>query len=162
MTDSKRLRILKALSTQLSTITVVNGYQHDIANVFRGRTVFGDSDRVPLISILEYPRPDFKNIEAGYIGARKKVDDWDILLQGFVKDDKDNPTDPAHLLLADVKKCLSLVTKSTESAYLLGGLLTDIANDGGIVRPPDDLSYKAHFYLRVVLKFVEREDDPYA
>lgn len=160
--DSKRLRILKAMSEYLGSVTIANGYQHDIAGkIWRGRTTFGSSDTLPLISILEYPRPDFRNQVAGS-ESRKRVEDWDILIQGFVEDDKENPTDPAHNLLADVKLALGKLRVEASEDYLLGGLITDLDTDGGIVRPASDESEKAHFYLKLVLKFVERDDNPYA
>ena len=103
MNDPFRLRVLKALTATLETISTANGYQHDLnGKVFRGRAVFGNSDPLPMISILEAISPQSESGMAPTDG--QQIENWELLIQGFVEDDEQNPTDPAYYLLADVKQ----------------------------------------------------------
>lgn len=174
MADSKRLAALKALTNHIETeITVTNGYQHTLTGaVYRGRSTFDDDDPLPCVSVLENLNPDRFPREAGgddNVRAPVQLDQWILLVQGWVVDDKKNPADPAHLLLADVKKALAklkrgghpLTGEGQHANYLLGGLIVGITVEPGIVRPPDQTSAKAYFWMRVILKFVEDINDPY-
>ncbi len=162
MSDSKRLTILKAITTLLKQITVANGYQHDLADsVWRGITVFGDGHPVPCVSILESLNPDRDMKPAGNSQVRKQTDKWVLLIQGWVDDDSDNPTDPAHALMADVKKALALTWNEESEYYRLGKLITETSIEPGTVRPPDDNSSKAYFYLRCIVTVSEVSSDPY-
>lgn len=162
MADSKRLRILKALTALIEEVTVANGFQHDLPGaVFRGRRLFTSNDPLPMVSILEYLRPDLVETGAGY-SRNKNQEDFDLLIQGWAEDDPKNPTDPAHNLLADVKKKVAEIRDETSSNYRLGGLTVDLRQDGGVVRPPEETSAKASFYFRVTLTFVEDVGNPYA
>jgi hypothetical protein len=172
MSDSKRLATLKALTAHLEAeITVANGYKHDLAGaVFRGRAKFDDDDPLPMISILESPNPDrFPNRAGEHDNIRvDQRDNWTLLLQGWAKDDKLNPTDPAYDLMADVKKALALLVKErpeygtgVHPNYRLGGLILGLEYEPGTVRPPDEQSTKAFFWMRVILHFSEDFNDPY-
>ena len=162
MADSKRLTILKALTTLLESITIANGYQHTLTGrVLRGHAVIGDRP-LPLVSIIESFNPDREPDEAGGHQSRVQKDKWILLVQGWVDDDFDNPTDPAHLLLADVKKCLSRLINDDDAEYCLGGLIVNARIEPGVVRPPDENSAKAFFWLRLQLEVTERLDDPYS
>lgn len=172
MSDSRRLEVLKRLTAHLeSEISVSNGYKHNLAGgVARGRMWFDTSDPLPMVSILESPNPDRFPNRAGeqdntHVSQR---DNWTILVQGWSADDKQNPTDPSYELMADVKKALALLTHvspdhgiPTHPNYLLGGLIADMQYEPGTVRPPDEQSSKAFFWMRVILKFVENVNDPY-
>ena len=164
MTDSKRLTILKALTEHLRGITVANGYQHDLANaVYRGRLSFSEETPLPCINILEPLNPDREPRVTD--GGLLQKEDWVLLIQGWVDDDEVNPTDPAHLLMADVKKRLSLLMvepyRNPNPAYMLGSKVAGVFIEPGTVRPPEENSARAYFYLRVVLQVVEHLDDPY-
>lgn len=163
MIDSKRLTILKAITTLLKTVTKVNGYQFDLSNsVWRGITVFGEGHPVPCVSLLESLNPDRDMQQAGVDNGRKQTDKWVLLIQGWVDDDSDNPTDPAHALMADVKKALAQVWDSSSEYYRLGNnLIATAAMEPGTVRPPDDNSSKAYFYLRFIVTVSETPSDPY-
>lgn len=170
MDEPKKLVVLKALTAWLQGIKHVNGDpENDWGGfnleeaVFRGRTIYGDDDPLPMLSLLESPRPDFPR----YAGTNEEAqsEDWAIFLQGWVKDDKANPTDPAYYLLEAVEKRLNQLraTHSNTSGgipgspvnkanYMLGGLLTGINFGPAIVRPPDGvISAKAFFYLPLKL-----------
>ncbi|MCB1865171.1 MAG: hypothetical protein KDG50_07045 [Chromatiales bacterium] len=157
MADSYRLAVLKALTAQLETIAVADGYTHDLAGlVFRGRNRWGESDPDVMISILENPRPDIGQFAGEPEGAR--AESWPLFVQGWVPDDIENPTDPAYGLMDDVETCLARITAVVDatgepkyqSEFLLGNRITSFRFGPGVVRPPTDgLSVRAFFYLPV-------------
>ena len=163
--DPYRLRVQKAVSAALKEITPANGYLHDLsAAVFRGRNIFGEPDPLPMVSILEAPiQPDQPKTPDG--GATQNGE-WELVIQGFAEDDKFNPTDPAHRLLADVKKRLGIEAKKYVpgkgyATFGMGGKLGKLVIGPGVVRPPDEISSKAYFWLTIRLGLVEDMDDPY-
>ena len=159
-----RLRVLIALTEHLKTITIANGYKHDLSDrVFRGRIAYGENDPVPLVSILEEPMPeDAMPTPPG--GRIQVATDWKLVLQGFVQDDPENPTDNAHYLVADVIGALAAARQQVDSPNgILGfkGLIEEITISSPSCRPADDISAVAYFWLRVNLKVVEDLMDPY-
>lgn len=162
-----RLQILDAMTATLQGITTDNGYNYDLAeSVFRGRAIFGDDDPLPLLSILEVPVPP-DQIQAPP-GSGTTTGDWDLIVQGFIEDDSENPTDPAHFLMADVKKALAVERKRRTGPHnmdmnILGmeGRVEDLSLGAGTVRPPDEISAVAYFWLPVTLKIVEDNENPY-
>jgi hypothetical protein len=173
MADSKKLTALKALCAFLATeVSVANGYKHDLAgSVFRGRMFSTNNDPLPMVTLLENLDPDRYPRQAG--GENQHVttnEDWVLLVQGWAVDDKENPCDTAYELMADVRKALAKlkqrphpVTGGPENPnYLLGGLIAGMTMEPGIARPPiEQVSSKAFFWMRVVLKLVEDPNDPY-
>lgn len=159
-----RLRVLDALTDVLKTITPGNGYVHDLSQaVFRGRSIYGENDPLPMVSILETPI-DIEQI----ISPEFSVDstgDWDLLIQGFVEDDPENPTDPAHFLMADVKKALIRERKRRNNGDInilnMGGLVDKLNVGAGSVRPSDEISSVAYFWVRITLRLVEDLENPY-
>lgn len=163
MVDPKRLVVLKALCAHIEAqVRISNGFQHDLqGRVFRGRSVFGQDDPLPMVSVLEAPRPD-QNLVTAKNGVQ--LDEWPLYFQGWAQDDPNNPTDPAYRLAADVKQALAmLIDRRPESApyYLLGDLVLDLTISPGTVRPPDQVSSWAYFYLPVTVKLKESLTDPY-
>lgn len=179
-----KLRVLRALTAALKEITPTNGYVFDMADfdpgdgvmtsrVYRGRMYFGDEgdgggDPIPMLSILESTeQPD--EVGEPPVDAQLTEYDWGLLLQGFLEDDKDNPTDPAYLLLADVRRRLNAERTRKKpgdrtSRFILGFEETEIislAFDSGTVRPADDVSAKAWFWLRITLRVTDNAEDPY-
>jgi hypothetical protein len=159
--SSKRLEILKKLTAQLQTITPANGYAHDLSaagRVSRGKLLLGEESTskaaLPQVSIVETPRPS-----AGVYGAEwdaLRLDEWDLLVQGQVRDDLLNPADPAYLFCAEVEACLariSAVRMETgkplfPNEHMLGGLITGLQLWPPIIRPPEKgVSATAYFYL---------------
>lgn len=159
--DSKRLVTLKALTTQLQTITAANGYQHDIdpTSVYRGRIELSSDAVLPALTVLEAPKQELPVAPNEKAPVSKQP--WELFITGWVHEDILNPTDAAHLLMADTKKCLSQVLDKSSAAYFLGGLIYGMNFDGGVCRPPDDHSKFAYFMLAVQLNFVECAQDPY-
>lgn len=162
MADPFRLRILKALTAVIESITPANGYVHDLADsVFRGRDMFGEDDPLPMVSILEAieqaedtPPPE---------SSPKFTGPWELQIQGFVIDDPQNPTDPAHLLMAEVKQRIVQERTRDRQYNILGmeGRVTGLRISPGVVRPADEVSSKAYFWLRITIELVEDLSDPY-
>lgn len=182
VTDPFRLRVMKNLVALLQEIVPDSnsgggeGYRHDLTNaVFRGRKTFTDDtdevegDPLPMVSVLEMPlaldqlpSPPESPIQGG---------DWDLLIQGFVEDDKDNPTDPAYRLAADVIRRLAFEkarhgrerkTTGFRGEPLLGEQgVTNIIIGSPVIRPPDEISAKAYFWLQITVQVVENLEDPY-
>ncbi len=168
--DPIRLRVMKAISASLAEITIANGYKHDLKDiapgkprVFRGRLVFGTNDPLPMVSILEPPIPTEQEVS----GRENPMTHgpWEIIIQGFVEDDFLNPTDPAHVLLADVKKRLAQekVRMQRDPDHRLFGIreISDIQLGPGVVRPPDEASSKAYFWLSIEIGLAEDSANPY-
>lgn len=174
-----RLQILIGLTDLLKTITPGNGYNSDLSDyadntvtrsrVFRGRNIFGADDPLPMVSILEMPREPHQMETAP--GGTAQAGPWELMIQGFVTDDLDNPTDPAHVLMADVKTCLIKErakrggqpgTPSRSYALLGRPQVTDIVIAPGVVRPPEEVSAKAFFWLICTLEIVEDPTNPFA
>lgn len=162
MADPFRLRVLMALTALLQTITPANGFQFDFSDsVFRGRTKFGPNDPLPMLSILEAPIPLDQLDSApeyGFSSAR-----WELLIQGFCSDDIDNPTDPAHRLMAEVKQVLIEDRQKDRGHNILGmgGRVAQMSIGQGAVRPADEASDKGFFWLTVTLHIVEDLSKPY-
>lgn len=173
MSDSKRLTVLKRLCEFLSQeVSEANGYKHSLENaVFRGRMFSTNNDPLPMVTILENIDPDRHPGRAGGENQHAMTNEnWVLLVQGWAVDDKVNPCDTAYELMADVRKALAKlkqrpnpVTGGPENPeYLLGGLIAGMTMEPGIARPPiEQVSSKAFFWMRVVLKFVEDPNDPY-
>lgn len=176
MTDSHKLIMLKSLTAGLKTITPANGYQSDLGDfdpgdggtmsrVFRGRVAFGDSDPVPMVSVLEAVT-ETEALGVQPVGEATQVYEWPLLLQGWVRDDQENPTDPAYVLLADVRQYLARLAKRVKKMDndILGvgpELLHDLQFSGGLVRPADETNAYAGFWLTLRLTIVDRAENPY-
>jgi hypothetical protein len=173
VSDSKRLTTLKRLTTFLiNEITVANGYKHDLdeTRVRRGKMVFTATEPLPMVSINESPNPDRFPTRAGeHAGNGVQKDKWTLLVQGWVEDDVDNPTDPAYELMADVKKALAKLVACDgrtgdpidPTNFNLGGVIAGLEYEPGTARAPEQASDKAFFWMRVILSFVEDKNDPY-
>lgn len=174
MNDPKRLAMLKALTAYLlSEIKISNGYQHNLVDVFRGRMFLDQTVKLPVLSVVDNPDPDRYPSSAGRRGYEHATqnEDYILLIQGWAKDDKTNPSDPAHYLMADVRKALAKIVRRGRpdeayqppaGVYLLGGLITDLVMEPGVVRPPtEQLSSEAFFYMRVSVGYTEDPNDPY-
>lgn len=165
LVQQKLSEALEEIATQPPSL----GYHHDLAGrVFRGRLVFSATDPLPAVSILEEPIPAVSTMEPS--GGDGGYSSYDLMVQGFVADDLANPTDPAHLLMADVKRRLAQLKREGETdrhdrgVFLLGPkapMVMEMRFGAGIVRPPDELSARAFFWLQVNLTLVEDHDEPF-
>lgn len=160
-----RLEVLVRLTALLGTISVAGGYFKDmpVASIFRGRIMYGESDPVPMLAIVEPPIP----VELLPVppGSSASIENWDLLIQGFIEDDPKHPTDPAHLYAADVRKVLALHKEDNQSRAKLGfgdraNTVEDIFIGQLKVRPADEISAKTYFWLPVSLKVHENLANP--
>ena len=165
-TEPLRLRILKAMTDALKEISTANGYHTDVnGQVYRGRVIYGENDPLPLISILEVPIPLDQTPPP--TDSEFSSGGWEIMIQGFVTDDPENPTDPAHFFMADVKKRLAiekrkaLAMNAAQGIFGLGNFVTGLRIGAGVVRPPDEISAVSYFWLTITLDMVEDLADPY-
>lgn len=177
---SKKLAAMVALTGLLETMTRANGYEYDLApvrddsgklfpRIYRGRTVFGDDDPVPCLSILEGPLPD-ENPRYADDNNGVRTEQWVLFLQGWAETNKDNPTDPCYAMMACVQRHISRVVQKRQSGlpsypdvYMLGGAVVSFTIGPGVVRPPQDgVSSRAFFYLPVVLGLPVDVTEPFA
>ncbi|QPB11453.1 tail terminator [Providencia phage Kokobel1] len=161
MASSKKLEILIHLTQLLEEVKQSEGAEFDLKGcVFRGRTVFGDNDPIPTISILEAKGASFADYADDYKIINKTG--WNLLIQGFA----DNPDDPKHetdvvyRMVEDVKSALNKITMVSGAMqkpcypehYLLGGKIFELTLGDEVVRPSEiELSSKAFFYLPIVI-----------
>lgn len=168
--DPFRLVILKEMTACLQEITPANGYANDLSGdgkdhskgvVSRGRLVYGDEEVLPLVSILEPPIP----LEAILSRAdnTNATGDWELLIQGFVADNPAHPSDPAHILMAEVKARLVREKKRDRGRNIFGlnGRVVELYIGQGSVRPADETSSRCFFWLTVTLKLAEDLEQPY-
>lgn len=167
-----RLRVQIAICEALKTITPANGYQSDFSDfeddagrvqerVFRGRDLYGDNDPIPMISVIEDPRP-LEQLED--IGVR--AGDYRLLVQGFVDDDKDHPTDAGHYVAAEIVKRLTEEKRDTFNILGFGGkqpCVLKMTFGSPVVRPPDNvISDVAFCFIPLTLKLAENIEQPFA
>jgi hypothetical protein len=123
-----------------------------------------------MVSILEGIDPAAEVAEPPLSTATGAFD-WSILVQGFVDDDPLNPTDPAYRLLADVRRRLAVDARRRHPETRLPDPLglgegrnrvEALRIGSGVVRPADDVSAKAWFWLSLTMSIVDSADDPYA
>jgi hypothetical protein len=166
---SKQFAIMKALTAQLQAITPMNGYAYDLSQVvFRGRVIFGADDPIPMLSILEAPRPGITT-EANDTSF-VRLTSWELLVQGWAPDDKQNPLDPVYPLKASVERQLARCLKTRDAdgrgqypaEYMLGGLISSMRLGPGVCRPPDaQVSSKAFFWLPLTVQYKEDLSAPF-
>ena len=176
-----RLRILIALTDLLKTVTPANGYQFDLSDVeafeddpyaghrvIRGRLFIGDSEPPTMVSILEPPSAVEPILNRGPDNTAR-ASEWDILIQGWARDDDDNePCDLAYALAAEVHRVLGSEIKRTRTGRPgapnilgLGGKLEFIKIGTPVIRPSEEVSGYGVFYTILTLKIVEDIADPF-
>ena len=126
-----------------------------------GRIKYGKNDPLPMISILEAPIP----LEAIRTAREYEMSSgpWELLIQGFIDDDLDNPSDPAHHLMAEVKAVLVKNKRAERGNNILGmgGRVVEMTIGQGSVRPSDEASDKGFFWLTLTIRVVENLEEPY-
>ena len=157
-----KLKVQQNITELLNEITIANGYSVDLANsVYRGRNLFDENDPLPMVCILESP----KEPELAEAPSQTSLfkGPWLLLIQGFVQDDETHPTDPAYWLLADVKKALSRIRDEDDDWYMLKlrGTVNNFSIGSGVVRPADEISVNANFWLVVKVDLCEDMADPF-
>jgi hypothetical protein len=157
-----RLRVLKSLSILIEQVNPDNGCHFDLrGKVFRGRVRFDKDDPIPMVSILEAPIPAEVSQSRG--SNPKSTGNWELLIQGFADDDRANPSDAAHHMMAEVKAILAKEKQRENGNDMLGtgGRVFEMQIGQGSVRPPDDPTNEAFFWLTLTLKLAEDLEEPY-
>lgn len=152
MSDPIKLQILKAITAHLENITPENGYNHRLTgSVFRGRAIIGAQTALPCLSILENPKAAQGQWADEDLTVRK--DQWGLLVQGWVEDDEENPTDALYPLVEDVVKRLGDINNSAfPGIYRLKGLISELQLHPAVCRPAEDgISSKAFFYMPITI-----------
>lgn len=173
MSDPFRLRVMKAITAQLQTITPANGYLHDMSDfkdeagrqmprVFRGRVDFGESDPLPMLVVVEDPAAG--ETPNGNVSAGTAMNNFRVVIQGFVAD-ASHALDPAYLLSAEVIKAL-VAAKPRGDVLGLGKVMPCVtAMSIGQPRhrtPPGTSSDFTHFAVAVTLTLAENLEAPFA
>lgn len=168
-----RLKIIIAICDIIKTITPGNGYQmdladepHDVKHVVRGKLFLGDDEPNYIVSVLEPPTA--VEPQKSGVDNQKRANEWDILIQGWAKNDDDNePGDLAYVLAADVMKALSAEVKKTQTGRPgapnmlgMGSKITEMRIGTPVTRPTEDVTDYAVFYLILTLKIVEDMASP--
>ena len=162
MTDPLKLRIQKSMQETFSQITHANGFRSNVNAVYRGRIAIGDDEPLDAITLLEPPVPDDPIRGAPANTASSGI--WEVLVQGFVEDDYENPTDPAYVLMTEVKMMLARERRRDDGFNMFGqdNKVSEILIGQGICRPPDELSVRAYFWLPVGIRITEDLLNPFA
>lgn len=164
-----RLEILKRLTALLEGPLTIDGEEVSMEGaVFRGRNIVGEEVKpLPIISIIEAPRPDIASFAGEGVGRH---DQWTLLITGRAEDDAANPSDSAYYLYAAVEERLGRViavkvsgTAKYPEHHLLGGLISSLEIAPPVVRPPDDkvVSASAYFFLPIRVGIASRLGEPY-
>jgi hypothetical protein len=169
-----RLKVIMALCDVLKGITPDNGYQMDLSStedgelrVIRGKLFLGDDDPDEIVTILEPPTA-VEPIAQRSPDNQTRSNEWDLLVQGWAKDDRDNePCDKAYVLAADVQKALAKVLASpnpgrpgAREILGFGNKIYDFKIGTPVVRPTEAVSGYGVFYLILTMKIVEDMADP--
>lgn len=158
MADSKRLQILKALTSQLEATP---GYVLT-DKVWRGRTRPADESEAPFICLFEMP-PKFQEQADRQLASMP----WYIGVQGYLAPSYPHPTDTAHDLMAAVKSQLGKVLDDggagpVPEGFMLQGLIQHMQVDGGMCFEPDDTTNCCFFAMQLTITVAESLGDPYA
>ena len=176
--EPKRLAALMHLTDIISSVQPIAG-KHDFDltdKVYRGKYVFAETNlSLPEVAIMENLDPDrFPNFAGNDDGMSygESKENWYLLVQGWVKDDKKNPTDPAYRLMAAVRMALATIDSDKARPnpmtgapgnpdYMLGGLIHSFDMEPGVARPPPEQQSKAaYFWMRLRLGITDSAD-PY-
>lgn len=160
----KQLRILRKLSALLEATSGYEGIK-----CWRGKSVLTAKETEDTLSILEAPRPIVGSPADEHGVQRSEV--WTLLVQGWPKDNPDEPSAPAYWMKAAVEQQLSLVIATLPSGalrkdpvYLLGGDINSLTIGQGVVRPAGEeaASRLAMFYLPLIVGITTDVRNPWA
>ena len=168
--DTKQFVILKRLTTLLEGVTPANGYDFDLTGkVFRGKLVFGAQEATPFVSIVEFPRPDTAPIEGG-AERLKRLEEWELQVQGWTKTTQANPTDELYGLKGAIEHRLARMMAVDNinkplypEDYRLGRIIDRARIGPGVVRAatPQTAGTEA-LYLPLIIHYTANIADPWA
>lgn len=170
-----RLKVLVRLTELLQTVSRVTPnaaptYSYSLAadadfpagRVLRGRVAYGNDDPLPMVAIVEDPKQMER--DAVPLPETAQLGDWDLLIQGFIKDDPTHPTDPAYFLAADVVAKLAEAKRDVRNILGFGPRKPTVDKlyiGAPVIRPPDDISATTYFWLPVRLHLVEDSESAF-
>lgn len=169
-----RLRVITAITELIATISPDDGYQMDlrpdnenaIKSVVRGRTTVSSDDPNYMVTILEPPTAVDALVSKAHDNV-KRAGEWDILIQGWAKDDpRYEPCDLAYVLAADVQKALAAQKIKNRNGrpgttnFFGYKEITGMDIGTPVVRPTQELSGHGTFYFILTLKLVEDISNP--
>lgn len=170
-----RLKVLVRLTELLQTVErtmpdAAPNYTYNLApdgefpegRVLRGRVAYGSDDPLAMLAIVEDPKQLER--DAVPLPESAQLGDWDLLIQGFIKDDPTHPTDPAYFLAADVT--MKLASAKADIRNILGfgprkPTIDKLHIGAPVIRPPDDISATTYFWLPVRLHLVEDTENAF-
>lgn len=165
-----RLILQETLTEVFKTIKVANGYETDLADnaIFRGRVKFGQDDPIPSLTMFEPPVNEDVPFFAGRntTTGKERLTNYSLIVQGFIKDGDPHPTDPAYVFSADVTKALATArsrtgpNKRSPDPFGHGEIINKVTIFPPIVRPSDDISASAYFWMLVTFELAEDMTDP--
>jgi len=169
-----RLQILYKLTEIIRTVSPTNGFYNDLSSeeaVVRGRIFIGDDEPVPMVAINEPPMA-IEHLKTSPQNPSRSGD-WDILIQGWANTSVDaySGTDYAYALAAEVQQALaSEKVKPTgrpgsglgPNLLGFGPRISDMRIGAPVVRPPDETSAKACFYMILTLQISEDITKPFS
>ena len=182
MADPKQLRILKMLTEHLEGINPGNDnpatnapFTFDLqGKIVRGLAVLPVDEAEDKLSILEFPRQEF------YVSADdeklQRQEQWQLMVQGWPKNDPENPGDPAYAMKAEVEVRLSMIAAQKPNGrgpvypnlYMLPDPLSgekqimSLTIAPGVVRPPEDAASRlAMFYIPLIIGLRVDLTNPY-
>lgn len=118
MSDTRRERIIQAIETRLSTVTVANGFETDIGlNVFRAITKI-DPTLLPACSIFPFVETSEK------IGGGEYLCSMSVKIEAVALVGSENPSVISEMILGGIRKAmtgLSISSLIEEIVYTSGG-----------------------------------------
>lgn len=164
MADSKRLAVIKTLTELLQGITPANGFVSDLSTaVFRGITVFSNTDPLPMVCVVENPEP---KSETTWVGDRTRYKHkFELYIQGFADAGQTatthNSPDAAYDLMAEVQKQLALIVTPGNEFYRLRNLIVSFEVTPGTVRQDEGTGTHPMFLMLARIEVAENFADPY-
>lgn len=168
MSDPFRLRVMRELTEGIAAkVTLANGCVNDLSSSsFFGRATWGDTDPLPLASLIEDPRE--QQTRQTVVAGKGHAVPWRLLLQGFVDDDYADPTGPAYVLSAELMRAVAQIATEhfdRDDTVLGSRRKTNVVQQIGIgapiVRPPDEFSSKAYCWIPLTLDLFETPSAPF-
>lgn len=128
---TKAADVAQAITTRLSAISVVGGYETNIgATIFRGRRKLPGDDEPPCIVVIEGD-DEVEATSGRTTGAMVKVNQ-DYMIDAFDVCDPNNPNDKAHAMIRDVKRAIF------KDGRTLGGTVVEVEYLGRDIGPRPD------------------------
>lgn len=155
-TDTFRLRVMRHLKDGIKAALP------DVASVDFGISTYGETDALPLVSLIEDPREQ-PATETSVPGKGHLVP-WRLLVQGFVEDASAEPTAPAYNLGGQIMQTVSELAVAGEgvlSPERKVNRVEQIKIGAPIVRPPDEFSSKAYCWIPITLELFETPSQPF-